>query len=79
LGTASNDSSAGNYHATTYGYDGRGDLIKVQSPTGLVAKSQYDGVGRLVLAASTDGGSDTSCADAGNLTGDTVLEQIQYD
>ncbi len=59
-------------------YDQRGYLIKEQSSSGLVAKYSYDGVGRLISACDTNGGGDSSWADAGNVNGDTVLDQDQY-
>jgi YD repeat-containing protein len=58
-------------------YDGRGDLIETLSPAGLATKSQYDGAGRLVLQAQTDGGGGTSYAAAGSLDGDVVFSQTE--
>ena len=63
---------------TNYWYDHRGQLIKTELANGSVTKSQYDGAGRLVVQATTDGGGDTSWADAGNLTGDTILSETNY-
>src|SRR6202035_2895311 len=62
-------------------YDQSGELIKILAPSGLVTKMQYDGGGRTTGVFATDGGSDTTWADAGNLTGDIVLSQsrTQYD
>ena len=59
-------------------YDGRGDLIETLSPDGLATKSQYDGAGRLVMQAETDGGGGTSYAAAGSLDGDVVFSQTEY-
>ena len=59
-------------------YDGRGDLIETLSPAGLATKSQYDGAGRLVLQAETNGGGGTSYTAAGTLNGDVVFSQTQY-
>jgi RHS repeat-associated protein len=42
-----------------------------------VDKAQYDGAGRQTAAYLTDGGGDSTWADAGNVTGDNVLEQTQ--
>jgi RHS repeat-associated protein len=58
-------------------YDHRGDVMKVNVPGGLVTKSTYDGVGRLTVQYTTDGGGDTSWSDALNVTGDAVLEQAE--
>src|SRR5207245_1811708 len=45
--TASNDSSAGNYHKTLYHYDQRGRQDKITSPTGTITRIIYDGLGRI--------------------------------
>src|SRR4051794_27666407 len=37
----------------------------------------YDGAGRLVATSPTDGGGDSSWADADDVTGDAVLEQAE--
>jgi RHS repeat-associated protein len=58
-------------------YDHRGNPIKVQSPSGLVTKSQYDGADRMTLQSTTDGGGDSTWADAANVTGDVVWQQVQ--
>jgi RHS repeat-associated protein len=62
-------------------FDHRGDAVKASVPGGLVTKDTYDGAGRLTVEYTTDGGGDTSWADALNVTGDAVLEQTetQYD
>src|SRR5262249_26032424 len=62
-------------------YNHRGQVIKTGLPGGLVGKMQYDGAGRAVKSFTTDGGGDTTWADAGTLTGDVVLTQTenQYD
>jgi RHS repeat-associated protein len=62
---------------TNIWYDHRGNVIKVASPGGLVDKTQYDGAGRPVKEFTTDGGGDSTWADAGNVTGDNVLEQTE--
>jgi RHS repeat-associated protein len=58
--------------------DHRGNTIRVSEPGGLVSKYQYDGAGRTIKAFATDGGGDTAWADAGNVTGDAVLQQVEY-
>jgi RHS repeat-associated protein len=67
--------------ATNTWYDHRGDVIKVSHPGGLVDKSAYDGAGRVTVSYVSDGGGDSTWADAGNVTGDKVLSQTetQYD
>src|SRR5262249_648282 len=46
-------------------------------PGGLVDKEQYDGAGRVTRTFATDGGGDSSWADAGTVTGDAVLQQVE--
>jgi YD repeat-containing protein len=58
-------------------YNHRGELIKQANPGGLVTKTQYDGAGRPVTLYATDGGGDSSWSDAGNVTGDAVLSQVE--
>jgi RHS repeat-associated protein len=62
-------------------YDLRGLTVKSSSPGGLVQKVVYDSVGRSVVTSSTDGGGDTSWADADDVIGDVVLSQdeMTYD
>lgn len=62
-------------------YGRRGQVLKSAAPGGLVSKAEYDGAGRLVKSYATDGGGDTAWADADDVTGDVVLEQLetQYD
>jgi RHS repeat-associated protein len=66
---------------TNLWFDRRGDVIKASMPGGLVSKYAYDGAGRTKVQFATDGGGDTSWADAFNVTGDAVLTQTdaQYD
>ncbi len=69
-------------HTDTW-YDTRGDVMKEADPGGLVTKTAYDGVGRPTIVYSTDGGDDAapgasgSWTDAGNVTGDAVLDQME--
>jgi len=61
---------------TTNAYrDHRGDVIEVAAPGGLVTKSTYDGAGRLVEVARTDGAGGTAWSNAGSTAGDHVLEE----
>src|SRR5262249_13204074 len=56
----------------------RGLVIKTAQPGVVVTKKQYDGPGRTVKTFTTDGGGDSSWSDAGNVTGDIVLTQTEY-
>ncbi len=56
-------------------YDHRGDRVAVSAPGGLWTKVQYDGAGRVISQAQTDGASGTTWADGSALTGDHVLTQ----
>jgi RHS repeat-associated protein len=56
-------------------YDSRGYVIKSASPSGSVDKEVYDGAGFNTASYITNGGGDSSYADAGNVTGDIVLMQ----
>jgi RHS repeat-associated protein len=56
-------------------YDSRGNVIKLASPSGIVDKEVYDGAGFNTVSYVTDGGGDSSYADAENVTGDIVLLQ----
>lgn len=58
-------------------YDARGNVVKTAEPGGLVTKAAYDGLGRVTVAYATDGGGDTGYADADDVTGDVVLEQVE--
>jgi RHS repeat-associated protein len=60
---------------TGYYYDHRGDLVAESDPGGLWTKSVYDGAGRDVTDYTTDGAG--GAANAGNVTSDTVLGQMQ--
>jgi YD repeat-containing protein len=59
-------------------YDHLGHVLKVVQPSGLVTKMQYDGAGRVTTTYTGDGGGDATWADAAAVTGDAVLEQVQY-
>src|SRR6202035_4734276 len=48
LGTASNNSASGNYHATTYGYNEVGLQDRAVEPTGTIDRTVYDNLGRVV-------------------------------
>ncbi|MBO0696925.1 MAG: RHS repeat protein, partial [Zavarzinella sp.] len=59
-------------------YNSRGLEMKASSPGGLVTKSEFDGLGRTTKSYVTDGGGDGTYADAGDVTGDTVLSQTEW-
>ena len=48
LGSASNNTASGNYHATLYGYDDRGRQNMVKMPTGTIYNTVYDDLGHPV-------------------------------
>jgi RHS repeat-associated protein len=90
--TYSVDPSTGNVSAsaltTQEWYNHRGLGIKTSNPgesnsepsasaLGVVDKSQYDGAGRETIHYVTDGGGDSSWSDAGSVTGDNVLSQVE--
>jgi RHS repeat-associated protein len=58
-------------------YNHRGEVIKSSNPGGEVHKSQFDGAGRETVSYVSDGGGDSTWADATNVTGDNVLSQIE--
>src|SRR5207302_242737 len=62
LGTASNDSSSGNYHATTYHYAPGALLDGIKAPTGTIERLIYDGLDRPVSGwvGTNDGSLDGS-------------------
>ncbi len=66
-------------------YGPRGDVIESVSPTGLVTKDVYNGVGELVMQYETDGGAvnnggipSLSYIAAGSAGGAVVVEQTAY-
>ena len=62
-------------------FDHRGNAIKTQSSGSTANKTVYDGAGRPIATYVTDGGGDTGWSDAGNVSGDIVLQQdeVTYD
>jgi len=65
-------------------FDHRGEVIKSATSGGAVSKVQYDGAGRTTKSFTTDGGGDAApgatgnWADALTVTGDIVLNQVEY-
>ncbi|MCL2648262.1 MAG: fibronectin type III domain-containing protein, partial [Phycisphaerales bacterium] len=78
-GTISSDAIVSNVW-----YDHCGNVVKSQTSGGPVSKTSYDGAGRVVASYLTDGGGDAAAgtantwADAQNVIGDIVLEQVEY-
>jgi RHS repeat-associated protein len=58
-------------------YDRRGNPIKVSEPSGLVTKTAYDSVERLVTVYTTDGAGDQTWADASSVANNYVLQQVE--
>jgi len=73
-GSVSSDSLA-----TDIWYGRRGQALKQAHPGGLVTKMEYDGAGRVVVTYLSDGGGDSAWSDAGDVTGDKVIEQVETD
>jgi RHS repeat-associated protein len=67
--------------ATNTWFDSRGNVIKVSAPGGVTRKTTFDGAGRPTLVYSVFVGAETAYADADDVTGDTVYQQIatEYD
>jgi RHS repeat-associated protein len=63
---------------TNHYYNHRGAQIEESDPGGLVSKIAYDGAGRTTVTYTTDGSSGTSWSAAGSVTGDYVLQQVEY-
>jgi RHS repeat-associated protein len=61
---------------TWYGH--RGQVLETSSPGGVVTKDQYDGAGRVTVTYTTDGASGSSWTAAASVTGDNVLQQVEY-
>lgn len=80
--TFSVDPSSGSISSTAlttqYWYDRLGNVIKQSNPGGLVWKTSYDGVGRITVDSTTDGGGDSGFSDADDVTGDVVFNQSEY-
>jgi RHS repeat-associated protein len=72
------------YIVSNVWYDHRGQTIKSVTSGGATSKMMYDGAGRVTMSFVTDGGGDAAAGDSGNWTdagtisGDTVLEQVEY-
>ncbi len=73
----STGSVSSNTLTTDVWYSHRGLPIKTAQPGGLVTKQSYDGAGRPTITYTSDGGGDSSWGDAGNVTGDNVLQQVE--
>jgi RHS repeat-associated protein len=58
-------------------YNHRGALIGTSAPGGVVTKDVYDGAGRVTTEYSTDGAGGSGWANAGIVTSDNVLQQVE--
>ncbi|MEZ5942930.1 MAG: RHS repeat-associated core domain-containing protein [Planctomycetaceae bacterium] len=71
--------NTGNELVTLNWYDESGNLAKSQpSGSDLWSKTSYDGIGRQTVQY-VGYGTDTTYADIFNVTGDTILEQAEFD
>jgi RHS repeat-associated protein len=78
LGTASNDSTTGNYHATTYHYNEQGLLDGVRDAAGTIARLVYDSSYRLTSKwIGTDDGS-TNTADFNPASPGNMVDVTEY-
>lgn len=74
------DSSPGtvrNSLTTNLWYNGRGAVLKSRSPSGLLSKALFDGLGRTIRVSHSTDGTETSYAAAATLTGDTVIDAAE--
>ncbi len=78
--TAKYIGTGSNYYTTQYGYDDRGRLDRVQSPTGTITRTVYDGLGRVV--STWVGTNDTPASGEWSPTNNTspsnMVETTQY-
>ncbi len=74
---AQSPGTVGDYLPTDYWHDAAGNLIKTAAANGLFQKYSYDGLGRQVDSYTCYDTGETAYADAGNVAGDTVIEQDQ--
>ena len=82
LGSASNDSSTGNFYATLDSYDQLGRLDRVESPTGTITSTVYDGLGRVVstwVGTNDTGATHTNPAGSGSPNNMIEVSAEQYD
>jgi RHS repeat-associated protein len=65
---------------TNFWYDGRGNLIKSASPTGLFSKILYDGASRVTgkYLSYDSGANESNYSDADDVANDTVIEQNRF-
>ncbi|WP_428936902.1 hypothetical protein [Fontivita pretiosa] len=82
FGTASNDSSTGNYHLTTIDYDQRGRQMRRLSPAGTITRTVFDGLGRATSSwVGTDDTPSTGYWSPTNTDGTNLVmvAERQYD
>jgi RHS repeat-associated protein len=63
---------------TNHWHNHRYQVIKTQSPNRLLSKNAFDGAGRLKATYTSQDDDETAYADAFNVTGDKVIEQVKY-
>ncbi len=74
------DGSVGDALTDRFWYDAAGNVIKSQSAgTEQFAKTAYDGLGQVVAQYVGFDTDETTYAEAGNVDGDTVFAQTEYD
>lgn len=71
------DGTVGDYLPGKIWYDARGQVIKTATGSGLFQKYAHDGLGRVVATYTSFDTDETAYADADEVTGDTVIEQVQ--
>lgn len=76
LGSSSNDSSSGNYHATLTDYDGHGRLKKTVSPAGTITRTIYDARGNVLSTWVGTDDTPTSGYQGGRI--DTVTGRVYF-
>src|SRR5262249_47449540 len=71
-----------NYYETTDGYDSRGRLERVQSPTGTISRTVFDGLSRVAgiwIGTNDTGATDSNPAGSGPPNNMVKLRQNAYD
>lgn len=72
------DGTVGDYLPSYTWYDAAGRTIKTADGNGLSQKTQYDGLGRTVVSYVCFDADEEDYAEALDVSGDTVVEQVRY-